>query len=186
VRILPQRRHPSPHNYRRLTVLPYLNSLNPQVPALVGSVKSGLPSPPGTNSTGSGSTGDPATIALRERPISLHSNSSTSTSSGSHTTPVRRDAPDSRSSSRLGDLYSSGTDGDFDDDYDKENERDNDNNLDGDDTARLDRKLLSHHTVDTLKSKSSSENRVALQRAKSLAQRNRLVRSLSSFVTCVF
>jgi hypothetical protein len=71
-------------------------------------------------------------------------------------------------------MDNSGTDGDFDDDYDKENEHDN-NNLDGDDTARLDRKLFSAHNVD---SKGSSENRVALQRAKSLAQRNRLVRSL--------
>lgn len=73
-------------------------------------------------------------------------------------------------------MDSSGTDGDFDDDYDKENEHDNDN-LDGDDTARLDRKLFSAHNLDTLKSKSLSENRVVLQRAKSLAQRNRLVRS---------
>jgi hypothetical protein len=85
----------------------------------------------------------------------------------------------------LGD-YTSGTDGDFDDDYDKENEHDNDNNLDGDDTARLDRKLLSAYNVDTLKSKSSSENRVALHRAKSLAQRNRLVRPSSSFVAFLF
>src|SRR5260221_338420 len=93
----------------------------PSPSSSIGSVKSGLPSPPGTNSTGSGSTGDPATI--RERPISLHSNSSTSTSSGSHST-FRRDAPSSRSSSRLADykMDSSGTDGDFDDDYDKENE----------------------------------------------------------------
>ena len=73
-------------------------------------------------------------------------------------------------------MDSSGTDGDFDDDYDRENEHDND--LDGDDTARLDSKVFAAHSVDTLKSKSSSENRVALQRAKSLAQRNRLVRPL--------
>jgi hypothetical protein len=69
----------------------------------------------------------------------------------------------------------SGTEDDFDDDHDKEN----DSNLEGDETARLDRKLLSAHSMDTLKSKSSSENRVALQRAKSLAQRNRLVRPLT-------
>ena len=77
----------------------------------------------------------------------------------------------------------SGTEGDFDDDYDNEIEHDDDSNLDGDDTARLDRKLLSVRSVDTLRSKTSSENRVALQRAKSLAQRNRLVRAFSPFVT---
>lgn len=77
----------------------------------------------------------------------------------------------------------SGTEGDFDDDYDNEIEPDDDCNLDGDDTARLDRKLLSAQSVDTLRGKSSSENRVALQRAKTLAQRNRLVRSFSTFVT---
>lgn len=80
-------------------------------------------------------------------------------------------------------MDSSGTDDDFDDDYDKENEHDNDN-LDGDDTARVDRKLFSAHNVDTLKTKGSSENRVALQRAKSLAQRNRLVRPLFLWPAC--
>jgi hypothetical protein len=148
----------------------------PSPSSSIGSVKSGLPSPPGTNSTESGSTGDPATIAIRGRPISLHSNSSTSTSSGSHTTPVGRDAPSSRSSSRLADytMDSSGTESHLDEDWDKDNDNDNDDN-----TARLDRRLLSAHGVDTLKSKSSSENRIALQRAMSLAQRNRLVRPLS-------
>jgi hypothetical protein len=52
--------------------------------------------------------------------------------------------------------------GDFDDD--------NDNELEGDDTERLDRR----HTV-----KSSSENVLALQRVKSLTERNRMVRLLS-------
>ena len=53
---------------------------------------------------------------------------------------------------------------DFDDD--------NDNDLEGDDTERLDRR----HTV-----KSSSENVLALQRVKSLTERNRMVRHLSLF-----
>lgn len=152
----------------------------------IGSVKSGLPSPPGTNSTGSGSTGDPATIAIRKRPISLHSNSSTSTSSGSHTTPVRRDASSSRSSSRLADHEDKPpADSRFDDDYDRDHEHEDDSNLDGDDTARLDRNLLSPHSMDTLKSKSSSETKFALQRAKSLAQRNRLVRILCILSHCL-
>jgi hypothetical protein len=78
-------------------------------------------------------------------------------------------------------MDSSGTDGDFDDDYNKEHDNDND----GDDTARLDGKLFSAHSMDTVKSKGSSENKVALQRAKSLAQRNRLVQSLSFSPACL-
>jgi hypothetical protein len=160
----------------------------PSPSSSAGSVKSGLPSPPATNSTGSGSTGDPATIAVRNRPLSLHSNSSASTSSGSHNTiatPIRRSldanyvkAPSSsRSSSRLADrsMDDSGVDGDFGDDYDKENDN---NDLDGDDTARLDRKQLGGHTD---KSNTSNENKAALQKAQSLAQRNRLVRGLHIF-----
>ncbi|KAF8956537.1 hypothetical protein BDZ97DRAFT_1925433 [Flammula alnicola] len=155
----------------------------------VGSVKSGLPSPPATNSTGSGSTGDPATIALRERPLSLHSNSSASTSSGSHhtvSTPMKRSSnvTTSRSSSRLGNQDDTGAEGDFDDDYDKENDNDNESNQDGDDTARLDRKLLSNSNHDD-KPKSSSENVLALQRVRSLAQRNRLVCTFSIYPLCV-
>ncbi|KAF9533203.1 hypothetical protein CPB83DRAFT_536897 [Crepidotus variabilis] len=151
----------------------------PSPSSSIGSVKSGLPSPPATNSTGSGSTGDPATIALRDRPLSLHSNSSTSTSSGSYaaTTPIRRtfNAPNSRSSSRLGDrsMEDAGADADFDDDYDA-NDLDNDNNADGDDTARLNRKPLGGSSNELEKSRGSTENQSALLRAKSLAQRNRL------------
>ena len=87
------------------------------------------------------------------------------------------DAP-SRSSSRLSDNRrdDSGADADFDGDYDKENDNDNESNLDGDHTARLDRKLHGGITSGTLTSRSSSENQAVLQRAKSLAQRNRLVR----------
>ena len=82
------------------------------------------------------------------------------------------DAP-SRSSSRLSDNKrdNSGVDADFDGDYDRENDND------GDDTARLDRILQGASTSETLKSRSSSENQAVLQRAKSLAERNRLVRS---------
>ena len=155
----------------------------PSPTSSAGSIKSGLPSPPATNSTGSGSTGDPATIAIRERPLSLHSNSSASTSSGSHyavATPMKRSVngnPSSRSSSRLGDVKME--DSGFDDDFDKEHDKGNENNGDGDDTARLDRRLLSISNDDD-KPKSSSENLLALQRVKSLAQRNRMVRGLCS------
>jgi len=131
--------------------LPDLPEPEPPSPSSsVRSAKSGLPSPPATNSTGS--TGDPATIAVRTRPVSLHSNnSSASTSSGSHhTTP-------------MGSREDTGVEGDFDDDHDNENDNDND----GDDTARLDRRLLGN---------GESENVLALQRVRSLAQRNRLVR----------
>ena len=105
----------------------------------IGSVRSGLPSPPATNSTGSGSTGDPATITFRERPLSHHSNSSNSTSSGTASTPMKRSL--------------NGSEAEYDD-YEKENDNDNDSN---DDTARL------------------NENVMALQRVKSLAERNRMV-----------
>ena len=109
----------------------------------IGSVRSGLPSPPATNSTGSGSTGDPATITFRERPLSHHSNSSNSTSSGAASTQMKRN------------LNGSETGAEYDD-YDKEYDNDNDNDS-NDDTARL------------------NENVLALQRVKSLAERNRMV-----------
>ena len=64
------------------------------------------------------------------------------------------------SSSGGGGREDTGAEGDFDDDHDNEND-DNDNDG-GEDTARLDRRLLDR----------SSE---ALQRVRSLAQRNRLV-----------
>ncbi|KAH9480682.1 hypothetical protein JR316_0007282 [Psilocybe cubensis] len=142
-----------------------------------GSVKSGLPSPPATNSTGSGSTGDPATIALRQRPLSHHSNSSTSTGGA---TPVARSSSRSstRSEDRLSDMKIEdlgGVEGDFDDDYDKENDIDNESNFDGDDTARLDRRLLANKNMsESDLRKSSSEHITALQKVKTLAQRNRM------------
>ena len=114
----------------------------PSPSSSIGSVQSGLPSPPATNSTDSGSTGDPASIAVRERPLSHHSNSSSSTGSGTASTPMKR----TLNRSELG--YE-------DDDNDKEYDNDNDSN--NDDTARL------------------SENVMALQRVKNLAERNRMV-----------
>ena len=83
----------------------------------IGSVQSGLPSPPRTNSTSSEGTGDPASISFRDQSLSHHSNSSDSTLSGTA----------NRS------LYESEAECD---DYDKENANDNDNDS-NDDTARL-------------------------------------------------
>lgn len=183
---------------------PHLADTPPGLPELpetpspsssIGSHKSGLPSPPATNSTGSGSTGDPATIVIRDRPLSLHSNTSSgaSTSTGSGTQPghtpstpltLKRSmalAPilhnsqhglgHSRSSSNTSTISRRGEDsGDFDDDYEKENENnenDHESNFDGDDTARVDRRFLATATKD--------KEFDALERAKSLAARNRLV-----------
>lgn len=126
-----------------------------------GSRGSGLPSPPATNSTGSGSTGDPGSIALRQRPLSLASDSSGS----SHRTVSERSATRSRSVSRSSCLrdesFPDHDGGDYEDDND---------DLDGDQTAKLDRR---HQT---------SEHNLALQRVKSLTQRNRMV-SQSHFLS---
>jgi len=70
-----------------------------------------------------------------------------------------------------------GPNADLDGDYDGAKDNDNESILDGDDTARLDRKLHGRSTFETVKSRSSSENQAVLQRAKSLTERNRLVRS---------
>ncbi|KAH7924532.1 hypothetical protein BV22DRAFT_1129760 [Leucogyrophana mollusca] len=115
---------------------------------------SGLPSPPATNSTGSGSTGD-----------------NNSANAGS-----TRQRPASYSGAIM-------PNGNYDKqmfstknarstpDFDEEDENDLGNGED--DTARLDRRLAT---------KSPSENSVALQRVKSLTQRNRMaIDKLSSF-----
>lgn len=168
----------SPHfaSYPSLINLPDLpeQPRSPSPSSSAGSPKSGLPSPPATNSTESGSTGDPATV--RERPLSLHSNGSASTSNSSHytaETPKNRsvNGSDSRSSSRQGHVQDEVVEesADYDDDYDKDN--DHESNADGDDTARFDRRLLASNDHD----KSSSENMIALQRAQNLAKRTRMV-----------
>lgn len=135
----------------------------PSPSSSIDSRGSGLPSPPATNSTGSGSTGDPGSIALRQRPLSLASDSSASTGSSHRTLSERTPMPSVpssvRSSSRQGYLHDDERLSNHDDD------EPDDNNLDGDDTARLDRRL--HVT---------SENILALQRVKNLTQRNRMVR----------
>ena len=118
--------------------LPDLPKL-PSPRSRIRSVQSGLPSPPATNSTGSGSTtGDPPIINFQERSIlSHHSNSM---NSGTASTPMKHSL--------------NGSEAEYDD-YDKENGNDYDNDSD-DDTATLNAKVI------------------ALQRAKSLAERNRM------------
>lgn len=146
---------------------------------------SGLPSPPATNSTGSGSTGDPQTVAIRERPLSFTSSSgsstggslanNTNTSTGGMLKGPTGGTLHRSSSSISSASTSSHRQGRFDDGPYR---RDIDNNIsyehshngsiedeEGDNTARLDLRALS-----------ANENVRALERAKSLTQRNRMVR----------
>ncbi|KXN82343.1 hypothetical protein AN958_02673 [Leucoagaricus sp. SymC.cos] len=113
----------------------------PGPPSPVSSVGSGLPSPPATNSTGSGSTGDPASIALRRQSNPMGAQN-TQAQTGSE------DSSSTRSSSRLSWKH---------DDPDLDHPLDQDE----DQTMRL-------------KIGSGSSNESVLQRARSLAQRNRL------------
>lgn len=76
-----------------------------------------------------------------------------------------------------------GVEGDFDDDYDRANDNDNDSNPDGDDTARLDIRMMNNRNE---KPRSSSDNVLALQRVRTLAQRNRLVCISPLNLTSVF
>lgn len=109
------------------------------------STSSGLPSPPATNSTGSGSTGDNKSATTGSLRQRPPSYASLPMSNRNYDTP----STPSKSSRT------------FDDDDDE-----NDNSNEEDDTARLDRS----HAM-----KSPNENLVALQRVKSLAERNRMV-----------
>jgi hypothetical protein len=169
----------------------------PEPPSPGGSsTGSGLPSPPATNSTGSGngSTGDPNSIAIRgrERPVSLNNSSSGGSAGGSSVGGVafhRKNgsvgsiASTSTATARLGEHGPLGDHGDVDnDDYDhsgsgsgSHNDDDDERGVmqrgnhnedeleDGDDTARLDRR------------QSLNENVLALQRVRSLTERNRMV-----------
>ena len=121
----------------------------PRPSSRIGSARTGLPSPPGTNSNGSGSTGDPATVTSRERLSSHQTRKSNSMSSGNASTPMKR-------------ILNGGGVGY--DDYDGENGNDNDNDNDSnDDTLRL------------------NKNVMALQRVKSLSERDRTV-SIIKFI----
>lgn len=123
----------------------------PEPPSPVLNNSSGLPSPPATNSTGSGSTGDPtsaAGAAPRRAPTS---------------TPrtTRKTMTSHHATNSVGELDTEG-DGDF---------------LDEDHTARIRSAALGRHAV----AAASSENVAALHRVKSLAERNKVVRRPVSF-----
>lgn len=124
----------------------------PEPPSpVLSSSSSGLPSPPATNSTGSGSTGDPtsaAGTAPRRAPTS-NPRTTRKTKSSHHAT---------NSVSELD------TEGDSD-------------LLDEDHTARIRSAALGRHAM----AAASSENVAALHRVKSLAERNKLVRRSISF-----
>lgn len=172
----------------------------PSPGASISSKDSGLPSPPATNSTGSGSTGVPASAAApRPRALSFVSNASASSNSGriggsgSHEGgggsstmqhaggSAHRAAPPrtrgsgggSRSNSRQG-RYSEGNDADDDDEgYEDPRHRElpppqHDN--EDDQTARIDRRARQQ----------TSDNMLALQRVKNLAQKNKMVCVASS------
>jgi hypothetical protein len=119
---------------------------------------SGLPSPPATNSTGSGSTGDDTTNfgSIRQRPASY-----------SH-------PPSTNNTNMINGKYDhdiktrSTTNINEDDEDEDDNDEDN--------TARLDRRRSL---------KNASENVDALQRVKSLAHRNRMVRVIFFFFIVV-
>ncbi|KIK90898.1 hypothetical protein PAXRUDRAFT_150873 [Paxillus rubicundulus Ve08.2h10] len=118
----------------------------PESPGAV-STASGLPSPPATNSTGSGSAGDNNSAnsgSTRQRPVSYSSSSNLIMSTENHGKPTSL-SKTSRPSS------------DEDDENDHTNEEDN--------TARLDFRLAGQ---------GPSGNVAALQRVKSLTQRNRM------------
>ncbi|KAG2146263.1 hypothetical protein DEU56DRAFT_787211 [Suillus clintonianus] len=125
----------------------------PESPSAASS-SSGLPSPPATNSTGSGSTGDNKSATAGSLRQRPPSYASSATMSDRNYDTPSTPAKSSRN---------------IDDDDDDENDYSNEE----DDTARLDRS----HAV-----KSPNENLVALQRVKSLAERNRMaLNKLSSF-----
>lgn len=122
----------------------------PEPPESPGAVSpSGLPSPPASNSTGSGSTGDNNSAnsgSIRQRPIPY---------SGSPIAMMPTETYDKHMSISKTSRPNSDDD---DDENDHAGEEDN--------TARLDLRIGA---------KSPSENIAALQRVKSLAQRNRMV-----------
>jgi hypothetical protein len=125
---------------------------------------SGLPSPPATNSTGSGSTGDIGSI--RKRPASYQpSTTSNSNSTNSPTNTTMLNGHDKLFHA----AFQRSQKGPDDDDEDG-----NENDDAEDNTAKLADGGRRHSF------KSPSENILALQRLKSLAQRNRMVRPLIS------
>lgn len=134
----------------------------PEPPSPVSSNGSGLPSPPATNSTGSGSTeSTSAHDRDRPRPVSLTLSANMLNGTNIKTFQAAF-AQNSHPKSNLKNQPHSSPD-EYDED---DNDNDNDNDNDEDNTARLDRR----HSL-----KTASENVIALQRVKSLTQRNRMV-----------
>lgn len=121
--------------------------------------ESGLPSPPATNSTGSGSNGDDTTNfgSVRQRPASYsHPHPDTSESTPSMPSAIYNPEIRSRSTTNINEEQHMSDDDEHDNDFD-----------DGEDnTAKMDKRRSL---------KGSNENTMALQRVKSLAQRNRMV-----------
>lgn len=127
----------------------------PEPPSPEGSpiAETGLPSPPGTNSTGSGSNGDDSTNAggVRKRP--------------SQRTQPASDMQNGRSYGARSDTRQTHNSNPFDDDDMNDNENDEDS------TARF-----NHHRRQST-GPAPGDNLSALQRVKSLTQRNRMVNS---------
>lgn len=129
----------------------------------ITSTGSHLPSPPATNSTGSGSTGDPGSVAFRQKPLPFGTQKKIGANSTSNMLNEANVKAFHDAFSRP--HHRSGRTDDFDDDDDDYDHNDNDE----DNTARLDRRLS------VSSSREDNENEKALQRVKSLTQRNRMV-----------
>lgn len=142
--------------------LPDLPEPPPSPGAASNGSGSGLPSPPATNSTGSGSTGDDTANfgSVRRRPASL-----SNPPKSSYSTPPNANMLNGSYDNEINSRLTTNIKEDYEDDeIENDNEEDN--------TARLDRRRSL---------KTPNENILALQRVKSLTQRNRMVSGTSSF-----
>ncbi|KAG7088024.1 hypothetical protein E1B28_012061 [Marasmius oreades] len=136
----------------------------PEPPSPVSSIGSGLPSPPATNSTGSGSTGDPASIALRggtKGNMPLLEENYVKAFHAAFEQQQQRPQGQHR--------YETADD---DDDIDNQTNNSNELYAHDDDTAKFPRS----------QSNANNDNALALERVKSLQERNRMVlNKLSSY-----
>ncbi|KAF9263001.1 hypothetical protein L218DRAFT_375056 [Marasmius fiardii PR-910] len=135
----------------------------PEPPSPVSSTGSGLPSPPATNSTGSGSSGDPASIALRGGTKGNMPLLEENYVKAFHAAFEEQQRPQGQH------RYET-----VDDDDDIDNHTNNSNELyaHDDDTAKFNRS----------QSNTNNDNALALERVKSLQERNRMVlNKLSSY-----
>ncbi|KAL0569597.1 hypothetical protein V5O48_012371 [Marasmius crinis-equi] len=132
----------------------------PEPPSPVSSTGSGLPSPPATNSTGSGSTGDPASIALRGSSKGDMPLLGEQYVKAFHSAFEQQQQQHQRSQGN----QSYDTVDDDDDDTDNYNNS-NEPYAHDDDTAKFNR---------TQSVNPDSDNALALERVKSLQERNRM------------